>query len=154
MAKDYFQNSVSRILMSHHPLDASYASETINNPQKTTILSDIQTYKVTHYLHGHLHRGFYHLLDGVHHICAPQTYPFDASMNTGGYIEYTVTQGNITEWTQYIDGAEVALNEPIEQTTPEETTTTTEEGGGAPGFSLFITLMVIPVIVALKQRKR
>ncbi|MHA2156656.1 MAG: metallophosphoesterase family protein [Candidatus Hodarchaeales archaeon] len=153
MAKSSFQNGVTRILMSHHPLDASYASETINNPGKSTMLSNIQEYKVTHYLHGHLHHGWYHLLDGVHHICAPQTYPFDDSMSTGGYIEYTVTEGNITKWTQYIDGTEVALTEPAEPTTPEETTTTTEEGG-APGFSLFVTLMVIPVIVALKQKKR
>ncbi len=159
MAKDYFQNSVTRILMAHHPLDASYASETVVGSELPRILNDLQTYNVTHYLHGHLHghpelySGYYHLLDGVHHICAPQTYPFTDSMSVGGHIEFTVTQGNITAWTQYIDGTVVKLVEPVEATTPEETTTTTEEGG-APGFSLFVTLMGIPVIVLLKQRKR
>jgi len=154
MAKDEFQDSVTRILLSHHPLDGSYASETIVNG-KDRMINDLQTYNVTHYLHGHLHTDWHHLWDGVHHFCAPQSYPFTDSQDLGGYIEYTVEQGNITEWHHYTDGAEVEIKEPVITTpTTETTTTTTAAVNGTPGFTWFITVVAIPLIVVFTKKKK
>ena len=152
MATDTFKNSITRILMTHHPLyKYEPDGETIVDPQKTQMLNALQTHKVTHYLHGHLHEGWHHLLDGVHHISAPQTYPFTESQNLGGYIKYNVTQGNITSWVQYIDGVVTELDEPT--IAPPKTTTETDETP-VPGFSLFLSIIAIPIAIVYNKKRR
>ncbi|MHA1448962.1 MAG: Heimdall-CTERM domain-containing surface protein, partial [Candidatus Hodarchaeales archaeon] len=113
-----------------------------------------QTYNVTHYLHGHLHMDWHHYWNGVHHICAPQTYPYTDDQNLGGYIEYTVTQGNITSWKHYTDGVENPLNEPATTTAAPPSSTTTSTTSGTPGFTWVITIVAIPSIIIYSKKRR
>ncbi len=152
MEKTEFQSSTTRIFMAHHPLDARYASETVVNPGKTDMLNAIQTYNVTHYLSGHLHAGWHSILDGVHHLTAPQAYPYDDTQENGGYLLYEVMNGSITSWTQYIDSVEVALSEPKTDTTKSTTTTTTT--GAAPGFLIFPVVIIATIVSLLRRRQK
>ncbi|NHJ02726.1 MAG: metallophosphoesterase [Candidatus Heimdallarchaeota archaeon] len=154
MAKPEFQNSITKILMAHHPLDSRYASETVVNPGKNDMLSAIQTYNVTHYLHGHLHDGWHSILNGVHHIGAPQTYPYANTQNNGGYIVHTVENGNLTNWTQYIDFLEVTLDEPNTDITSDSTTTTTLTTGTTPGFMMFSVIIIASMISVMRKRQK
>ncbi|MFW9905521.1 MAG: metallophosphoesterase family protein [Candidatus Thorarchaeota archaeon] len=145
MAKDEFQNSATRILMAHHPLDASYASETVVGDELNRMLNDLQTYKVTYYLHGHLHTYNEHLLNGVQHICAPQTYPY--ANGPGGYVKYTVEEGIITNWT--------LVDFPYEKpSTSSEEGSTTSSGKASDGFEWILPVVTIALVLLYRRRRK